>query len=87
METAVGRLVYGPGVAAEEVELGFDYDRFENASPGSWVRVQAQTVHVAGKVWIQASVISQRAGMEPEVYAYGRWVLTKSRKQYLHVHR
>ncbi|KAK4495759.1 hypothetical protein PRZ48_013027 [Zasmidium cellare] len=69
LEEAVGQLVCGPNAAAEEFELGYNYDTLEDTAPEAWVRVQAQRVESQGKQWIAASIQS-KAG--PEVYAYGR---------------
>ncbi|KAF2167957.1 hypothetical protein M409DRAFT_53896 [Zasmidium cellare ATCC 36951] len=81
LEEAVGQLVYGPNAAAEEFELGYNYDTLEDAAPEAWVRVQAQRIEAQGKQWIAASIQSKGTeGVRPEVYAYGRWVLVKTRR-------
>ncbi|KAK4620574.1 uncharacterized protein CLAFUR5_10341 [Fulvia fulva] len=83
MEEAVGQLVCGPDSAAEELELGYNYDTLEDALPQSWVRVRAQLVECKGRSWIAASVMSRVDPEErPETYAYGKWQLVNTRKYY-----
>lgn len=81
LEEAVGHLVCGPNFVADEVELGYNYDTLEDVTPEAWVRVQARVVDSNGKSWIQASISSKVAPDEmPEIYAYGKWLLTKAKK-------
>lgn len=87
LEAAVSRLVHGTHAAAEEAELGFEYDRFEDAKPGTWVRVRARSVRLGGKRWIHAEVFGGRGEeeeggeeREEEVYAWGRWVVVRLKR-------
>lgn len=90
LEAAVSRLVHGTHAAAEEAELGFEYDRFEHAKPGTWVRVRARSVRLGGKRWIHAEVFGgrgeeedkgeEREEEEEEVYAWGRWVVVRLKR-------
>lgn len=87
LEAAVSRLVHGTHAAAEEAELGFEYDRFEDAKPGTWVRVRARSVRLGGKRWIHAEVLGGRGEdeeegeeREEEVYAWGRWVVVRLKR-------
>lgn len=87
LEAAVSRLVHGTHAAAEEAELGFEYDRFEHATPGTWVRVRARSVRLGGKRWIHAEVFGGRGEeedegeeREEEVYAWGRWVVVRLKR-------
>ncbi|KAF7187950.1 hypothetical protein HII31_10850 [Pseudocercospora fuligena] len=69
-------------MAAEEVELGYNYDLLDEATPGAWVHIQAKTVEVSGKKWIQASITSKAEPYErPEVYAYGQWQLVNTARK------
>ncbi|KXS97015.1 hypothetical protein AC578_1878 [Pseudocercospora eumusae] len=82
MEKAVGTLVCGPSMAAEEVELGYNYDLLDETTPGAWVHVQAKMVEVNDKKWIQASITSKAELYErAEVYAYGRWQLVNTARK------
>lgn len=81
LEEAVGQLVCGPNAAAEEFELGYNYDTLEDAAPEAWVRVQAQRIEAQGKQWIAASIESKGSpDQRPEVYAYGRWILVNTKR-------
>ncbi|EME77437.1 uncharacterized protein MYCFIDRAFT_180004 [Pseudocercospora fijiensis CIRAD86] len=84
METAVGTLVCGPSMAAEEVELGYNHDLLDETTPGVWVHIQAEIVELNGTNWIQASITSKAEPYErPEVYAFGRWQLATRRSEEL----
>ncbi|CAK1360323.1 hypothetical protein CB0940_06388 [Cercospora beticola] len=82
LEDAVSRLLSGSGSAAEEVELGYNYDSIEHVLPGTIVHVQAQTLNYEGKTWIQASISGQSASGDVRLYAYGKWVLAKTKKHH-----
>ncbi|KAM3421690.1 hypothetical protein BST61_g2074 [Cercospora zeina] len=85
LEDAVSRLLAGPGSAAEEVELGYNYDSIEHVLPGGIVQVQAQTSNSDGKTWIQASISGQSPTRGVRLYAHGKWVLAKTKK-HLHLY-
>lgn len=83
LEEAVGQLVCGPNAAAEEAELGYNYDTLEDVAPETWVRVRAHLVEKNGKSWIEASVTSKvDVNEKPEVFAYGKWLLVKTSKHH-----
>lgn len=82
LEEAVGQLVCGPNAAAEECELEYNYDALADAPPETCLHVQAQQVVIQGRQWIAASITSTEAegGNAPEVLAYGKWILTRTRR-------
>ncbi|KAF2210689.1 hypothetical protein CERZMDRAFT_85995 [Cercospora zeae-maydis SCOH1-5] len=85
LEDAVSSLLSGSGSAAEEVELGYNYDNIEHVIPGTFARIQAQTFEYDGKTWIQASISGQSPAGDMRLYAYGKWVLVKT-KRHLHLY-
>ncbi|CAK3918789.1 Hypothetical predicted protein [Lecanosticta acicola] len=81
LEEIVAQLVCGPNAAAEEAELGYNYDTLEDVAPEAWVRVRAHVVESQGKSWIEASITSKvETNERAAVFAYGKWELVKTKK-------